>query len=266
MGIQDRDYWKDRYNKSESASRPNTMDPQYWQREKPFSGTRHEMSFVAKLVITIVLLLIAAMAYRYQSQIVRLLRPETSTPKPLDVAIQSPAVAPKRPAAADTQSALISPAPSAQIYRCGTNYSHSPCPNAHQVEIPVNQHRDMSATREIYLCKDHYERLTWESVACSANGRFMDRIARVPAHLSWEEQVAVARQQRDRAHAIANEQIVSVAPRATGGKANTSECQSLDERVNWLDSLGRIGGGGYAMDWIREQRRLARDRQFRIGC
>ena len=69
MGIQDRDYWKDRYNKSESASRPNTMDPQYWQREKPFSGAHHEMSFVAKLVITIVLLLMAAMAYRYQSQI-----------------------------------------------------------------------------------------------------------------------------------------------------------------------------------------------------
>ena len=161
MGIQDRDYWKDRYNKSESASRPNTMDPQYWQRE---------MSFVAKLVITIALLLMAAMAYRYQAQIVRLLRPETSTPKPLDVAFQSPAVAPKRPAPADTQSAPISPAPSAQIYRCGTSYSHSPCPNGHQVEIPVNQHRDMSATREIYLCKDHYDRMTWESVPCSANG------------------------------------------------------------------------------------------------
>ena len=219
MGIQDRDYWKDRYNKSEGASRPKTMDPQYWQREKPFSGAQHEMSFVAKLVITIVLLLMAAMTYRYQAQIVRLLRPETSTPKPLDVAIQSPAVVPKSATAGDAQSAPVNPQPSAQIYRCGSSYSHSPCPNGQQLEVPINQHRD-----------------------------------------------AVARQQRDRAHAIANEQIVSVAPRATGGKANASECQSLDERVNWLDSLGRIGGGGYTMDWIREQRRLARDRQFRIGC
>ena len=115
MGIQDRDYWKDRYNKSESASRPNTMDPQYWQREKPFSGAQHEMSFVAKLVITIVLLLMAAMAYRYQAQIVRLLRPETSTPKPLDVAIQSPAVVPKSATAGDAQSASVNPPPSAQI-------------------------------------------------------------------------------------------------------------------------------------------------------
>ncbi len=129
MGIQDRDYWKDRYNKSESASRPNTMDPQYWQREKPFSGAHHEMSFVAKLVITIVLLLMAAMAYRYQSQIVRLLRPATSTPKPLDVAIQSPAVVPKSATAGDAQSASVNPPPPAQIYRCGSSYSHSPCPN-----------------------------------------------------------------------------------------------------------------------------------------
>ena len=170
MGIQDRDYWKDRYNKSESASRPNTMDPQYWQREKPFSGARQEMSFVAKLVITIVLLLIAALAYRYQAQIVRLLRPETSTPKPLDVAIQSPAVVPKSATAGDAQSASVNPPPSAQIYRCGSSYSHSPCPNGQQLEVPVNQHRDMSATREIYLCKDHYDRMTWESVPCSANG------------------------------------------------------------------------------------------------
>lgn len=122
------------------------------------------------------------------------------------------------------------------------------------------------SSREIYLCKDVHGNLTWESVSCSVNGRFIDRIARVPTNVSWDEQVAIARQQRDRAHAIATEQVVPVATRSTGSKSNAGECQALEERVNWLDSLGRIGGGGYTMDWIRDERRKARDRQFRIGC
>lgn len=76
----------------------------------------------------------------------------------------------------------------------------------------------------------------------------------------------MARQQRHRAHANAAEQVVPVATRPAGSKANASECRELNERVNWLDNLGRIGGSGYTMDWIREERRKARDRQFRIGC
>ena len=211
------------------------------------------------------LILIAAIAYRYQAEILGLLRrPEVVAPKRQEVAVQPPVITAAQPE--DLARTDTAPAPSKQVFRCGSSYSNTPCANGREVEVQVSQRQDLSATKEIYLCKDHYDRLTWESVPCSTNGRFMDRIARVPSHLSWNEQVAIAREQRDRAQAIANEQIVAVAPRGASSKANASDCQALDEHVNWLDSLGRIGGGSYTMDWIREKRRQARDRQFRIGC
>lgn len=254
MGLQDRDYWKQRYDESLSVKR----DP----RDRPFKRGGNELSFVAKLAITLALLLIAAIAYRYQSEIKRFLnRPPAVLSLPQQVHQPEPvAVSPE----------LVPPIPreesAGQVYRCGNTYSNAPCEGAIQIEPQSSRPRDVSLSKEIYLCKDIYDRRTWESVPCSVNGRFMDRIARVPTNIPWDEQVAIARQQGDRAHAIAAEQIVPVAPRASGIKANAGECRALDERVNWLDSLGRVGGGGYTLDWIREQRRFARDRQFRIGC
>lgn len=235
-------------------------DPGGWQRENPFTSGRNEMSFFTKLVLTIAVLLAGALIYRYQSEILRFLVGPTpaapqrpaSRPPPEPTVVAPRVLAPEKSRTEAT----------GQIYRCGNTYSNTPCEGGKQIAQPSGG----PSSREIYLCKDFQGSLTWESVPCSANGRFMDRIARVPTNVSWDEQVAIARQQRDRAHAIAAEQVVSVATRPTGGRANAGECQALDERVNWLDSLGRIGGGGYTMDWIREERRKARDRQFRIGC
>lgn len=235
-------------------------DPGEWKRDNPFTSGRHEMGFVTKLILTVAVLLACALAYRYQSEISRFLvgpprtapQQSASRPPPEPVVVAPRVLVPEKPR---TEAA-------SQIYRCGNTYSTTPCEGGRQIAQPSGG----PSSREIYLCKDFQGNLTWESAPCSANGRFMDRIARVPTNVSWEEQVAIARQQRDRAHAIAAEQVVSVATRPTGGRANASECQALNERVNWLDNLGRIGGGGYTMDWIREERRKARDRQFRIGC
>jgi len=235
-------------------------DPGEWKRDNPFTSGRHEMGFVTKLILTVAVLLACALAYRYQSEILRFLvgpprtapQQSASRPPPEPVVVAPRVLVPEKPR---TEAA-------SQIYRCGNTYSTTPCEGGRQIAQPSGG----PSSREIYLCKDFQGNLTWESAPCSANGRFMDRIARVPTNVSWEEQVAIARQQRDRAHAIAAEQVVPVATRPTGGRANAAECQTLDERVNWLDSLGRIGGGGYTMDWIREERRKARDRQFRIGC
>lgn len=44
------------------------------------------------------------------------------------------------------------------------------------------------------------------------------------------------------------------------------ECQSLDARVQYLDSMSRQPQGAQTMDWIRDERQKARDRQFRIPC
>lgn len=93
----------------------------------------------------------------------------------------------------------------------------------------------------------------------------MDRIARVPAHVSWEEQVAIARQQRDKAHAIAAEQVVPVASRSTSSTA--AECQMLEQRIRVLDAECRVNACSMQrLDSVRFERKAARDRQFSIGC
>ncbi|WP_294255454.1 hypothetical protein [uncultured Comamonas sp.] len=239
-------------------------DPGGWQRENPFTGGRNEMSFFTKFILTIVVLLIGVLAYKYQAVILGFfVVPPVAVPqqpsfRPLpEATVIAPRVLP--PEQPRSESA-------GQIYRCGNTYSNTPCEGGKQIAQQSSLSVEASTTKEIYLCKDFHGNLTWESTACSVNSRFIERIARVPANISWDDQVAIARHQRNRAHANSAEQVVPVATRPTGGKANASECRALDERVNWLDNLGRIGGGGYTMDWIREERRKARDRQFRIGC
>ena len=48
--------------------------------------------------------------------------------------------------------------------------------------------------------------------------------------------------------------------------AKKLECDSLDARVQYLDSMSRQPQGAQTMDWIRDERKKARDRQFRIPC
>ena len=149
-------------------------DRDYWHRDKPFTQARHETSFLSKLLITLAVLLMCAVAYRYQAEIKRWVQKSVERPAQRAQApvLPAPAVVPA-PAPAVPQNPR--PETSGQIYRCGNTYSHEPCDNARQISVPTNASRDMSATKEIYLCKDIYDRLTWESTPCSANGRFMDR-------------------------------------------------------------------------------------------
>lgn len=240
------------------------MDRDYWHRERPFAPKKYEMSFMTKLVITLAILLICAVAYRYQSEITQLLqRPSAWTPPkqvvtaPRPEVITPPVAMPERPRVES----------SGQIYRCGNTYSSAPCENSRSIEVQNSRRPDMTATKEIYLCKDIYDQMTWESVPCSANGRFMDRIARVPANIPWGEQVAIARQQRDRAHAIAAEQVVQVAPRSTSSASKPGACGAYEERIRWLDAECRANSCDMRkLDWVRDERRKARDAQFRLGC
>ena len=48
--------------------------------------------------------------------------------------------------------------------------------------------------------------------------------------------------------------------------AKKFECQSLDAHIRYLDSMSRQPQGAQMMDWIRDERKKTRDRQFRIPC
>ncbi|WP_157040176.1 hypothetical protein [Polaromonas naphthalenivorans] len=48
--------------------------------------------------------------------------------------------------------------------------------------------------------------------------------------------------------------------------AKKTECDWLDSQIKHWDSMARQPQGAQTQDWIREQRKQARDRQFRIHC
>jgi hypothetical protein len=48
--------------------------------------------------------------------------------------------------------------------------------------------------------------------------------------------------------------------------AKKIECEALDAHIRYLDSLSRQPQSGQMMDWIKDERKKARDQQFRISC
>ncbi|MNL66413.1 hypothetical protein D3C87_1908720 [compost metagenome] len=82
--------------------------------------------------------------------------------------------------------------------------------------------------------------------------------------MPWDEQVAAATQ----AHRSASQALaapVQRMPRASAAPAK-AQCVALDERVKMLDSMGRAGSRYYDLDWVRRERKQARDQQYRMRC
>lgn len=48
--------------------------------------------------------------------------------------------------------------------------------------------------------------------------------------------------------------------------AMKAECAALDEHIKYLDAMARQPQGAQTQDWIRDERKKARDRQSRIPC
>ena len=48
--------------------------------------------------------------------------------------------------------------------------------------------------------------------------------------------------------------------------STANECKALDEHIKYLDAMARQPQSGQTQDWIRDQRKKARDRQFAIRC
>lgn len=46
----------------------------------------------------------------------------------------------------------------------------------------------------------------------------------------------------------------------------TCNIYALDERVKDLDRMGRAGSLYYDLDWVRSERKKARDEQYRLRC
>jgi len=107
-------------------------------------------------------------------------------------------------------------------------------------------------------------------VHCGQQKATIDRIAEVPDNMAWEQQVAMAQQQRDAAAALAprsQQQINGMAAPATETRQDKrAECRALSEQVNQIDALARQGQSAQSQQQLRERRQALRDQQFRLGC
>jgi hypothetical protein len=55
-------------------------------------------------------------------------------------------------------------------------------------------------------------------------------------------------------------------PVALPMQSKKTECEALNKHIEWLDSMARQPQTGQMQDWIRQERKKARDQQFAIHC
>lgn len=120
---------------------------------------------------------------------------------------------------------------------------------------------------EIYLCKAYSGGTFWASSHCNQHKALIERIVSVPDGLPWDQKVALAEQQRASAARSQSQSNVTITSRGQDQHAaRKAECAALDARVQHLDSMARQPQGAQTHDWIRGERKKARDRQFEIRC
>ena len=162
---------------------------------------------------------------------------------------------------------LAAPA-TAQIYRCGTTYSQKPCPGGTEVDTspPVSVHGQPGRATVLYLCRGYDGGLFWTREHCRQRRALIEHTEMVPAHLGFEQQVELAKAQRDRSQAAAAPLPAAVPQVGSALRDEPGQCVGLEERIRQLDQMARTGGTASYMDWVANERKLVRDRQFRLRC
>lgn len=156
------------------------------------------------------------------------------------------------------------------IYRCGNSYSSTPCKGAKVVEDRTSIASSDTAgpgQRLIYLCKSHGGGLFWSAHTCQQQNAFLERSETVPEQMEWKQQVAQAQAQWEQAQALTRAPArAPAAVTASRTDAANPLCAQLEQRVKMLDSMGRAGSQYYDLDWVRRERKAARDQQARLKC
>lgn len=123
----------------------------------------------------------------------------------------------------------------------------------------------------IYLCKAYSGGTFWAKSHCSQHSALIERIASVPDSLPFDQQVALAEQQRNAAtqantaNTSSSTTTNTITYSQTGADRQT-ECKALNAQIQHYDSMARQPQSGQTQDWISAQRKTARDRQFQLRC
>ena len=123
----------------------------------------------------------------------------------------------------------------------------------------------VSEAGSIYLCKAYSGGVFWSQAHCRVHNALIESIVSVPESLPFDQQVNLAQQQRNPTPAGSTTTVNTVAERSAA-ENRLSECKNLDARITQLDSMARQPQSGQTQDWIRGERKTARDRQFSLRC
>ncbi|MDO9216372.1 MAG: hypothetical protein Q7U14_03815 [Lacisediminimonas sp.] len=119
----------------------------------------------------------------------------------------------------------------------------------------------------IYLCKAYSGGTFWAKSQCSQHSALIERIASVPDSLPFDQQVALAEQQRNAATQANNANTTTnTITYSQPGADRQAQCKALDAQIQRYDAMARQPQTGQTQDWISAQRKTARDRQFQLRC
>lgn len=145
-------------------------------------------------------------------------------------------------------------------------YTDGPCPSGASRLVEEAAHPQMEEPDKVltlYHCKGYDGRTFWANSHCNQHRALVDRMVNVPAQASFEQQVAIAEGQRRAVQQAVQQRVPAANPVVHSPRA---ECDHLDARVRYLDALARQPQSAAMQDWIRGERKTARDRQFRLRC
>jgi hypothetical protein len=247
VGLQDRDYMRDRNRKTfERATRPSP---------RHFAPSKSGSSLLFKVGCWVCLAFILYKGFSW----IENRRKRVPPVQQAQYAYRE--AAPER--------AVRAPAPTPQpTYSPPAQYTAPPVARAAPAqETSATEAPRARTSGTIYLCRDYSGGTFWSSAHCNQSNGLIEQIVSVPEGMPFQQQVQIA-QERRRALASAETVYTSSAPAAMPAPASRNKflCESLDARVVQLDAMARQPQSGTTQDWIRSERQKTRDEQFRLRC
>lgn len=163
--------------------------------------------------------------------------------------------------------------PSPGWIRCIVNgqvlYSDTHCPKGADstrfvaAETPRPFPGTLTGVTTLFHCRAYSGGTFWANTHCNQHKALVDRMVNVPGSLPFDQQVQIAETQRPTAEV---QQTVNVINNVVARPSPRDECKALDAQIHHWDDAARQPQSGATQDWIREQRKNARDRQFALRC
>ena len=152
---------------------------------------------------------------------------------------------------------------SAQIYRCGNSYSHSPCAGGQSGKIVDSENFSVISQAEKQIIRECRAGggTYWSNGDCK-NGDVQIGQYETPKGLSFNEQVYIANMKKQQQQQPRQQQGSSSGGKSDGS-SNSSICSSLDEEIKSIDAAMRQPQSASSMNHYTQRRRSLSDQKYR---